>query len=105
MFPQAEARPAPSTPKDTSCEHGLERKRLLKIIDLQQGFLERVLQGHVDTTTRDEFVEQINALEKHYASALEAVKVQTPKASPAKRFKAEQDPGNSCFCLTASYQS
>ena len=60
-------------------------------MDLQQGFLERLLQGNdVSDEVRTWYTDQINEIEDQFKDAEASLLAQTPKASPAKRRKKKE---------------
>ena len=55
---------------------------MAKMIDMQQNFVERLMQVPVGAQLRIEYVEQINELEKQCSAASESLVALSPKAAP-----------------------
>ena len=87
--PSQNAPPQPSTesPPDTDelVSTQMQVKRLQKIIDLQQGLLERVLQGNISDDSRTEYIDKINEMEANYSHALGSIDALVPKSSPERK--------------------
>lgn len=95
----------PSTPPhadDVLLGTQMQVKRMQKIIDLQQGLLERLMQGNIADDVRTEYIAKINDLEAGYSEATASLEAQTPKASPAKRMKVKELWWEYALCQSSS---
>ena len=100
--------PAPKTPPaagvSSYAQMQMKMRSMTRMIDVQQNFMERLMQGPIGEQVRIEYVEEINELERHCRDASESLVALSPKAAPAvQASRPHTPPPQASYCFVYLY--
>lgn len=100
--------PAPKTPPaagvSSYAQMQMKMRSMTRMIDVQQNFMERLMQGPIGEKVRIEYVEEINELERHYRDDSEGLVALSPKAGPGvQASRPHTPPPQASYCFVYLY--